>query len=260
MALILNIDSSTDVCSVALAADAELISLKESNEGLNHSLLLAQFVKEVLVENGLEGPLGLNKLDAIAVSMGPGSYTGLRIGVSLAKGLCFAASKPLLAVNTLQALTFAALREIKKQKIKTQEIGFQEIAAPQIDQIDDNARTWYCPMLDARRMEVYTAFYDHNMRTMIDTKAEVIDTDSFADILNEHKVWFFGNGSDKIRSILHSPNAHFLGGMETSAVNMLLLADEKFKRRQFEDLAYFEPFYLKDFIATTPRKNVLMKK
>lgn len=213
----------------------------------------------MLVENGLEGPLGLNKLDAIAVSMGPGSYTGLRIGVSLAKGLCFAASKPLLAVNTLQALTFAALREAKKQEIKTQEINFQGIA-PQLIDPTDNARAWYCPMLDARRMEVYTAFYDYNMRTMIDTKAKVIDADSFADILNEHKVWFFGNGSDKIHSILHSPNAHFLEGIETSAGNMIQVADEKFKQGQFEDLAYFEPFYLKDFIATTPRKNVLTKK
>lgn len=228
MALILNIDTSTSVCSVALAENGQTIALKENKEGLNHSLLLGTYIDEIIKENKLE----VSDLDAVAVSMGPGSYTGLRIGVSMTKGLCYGASKPLIAVNTLQALAQAVSLDLK-------------------------AEAMYCPMIDARRMEVYTALYDKDNNTLLETKAEIINADSFADILAHHPVYFFGNGSDKVKTVLTSPQALFLPGIETSATNMTELSEKKFKDRQFEDVAYFEPFYLKDFIATTPKKNIL---
>lgn len=226
--LILNIDTATTVCSVALAKDGQLIALKENNEGLNHSVLLGTYVDEILRENGLS----VEELDAIAVSMGPGSYTGLRIGVSLAKGLCFGAGKPLLAVPTLQALALSVTNELKEEAL-------------------------YCPMLDARRMEVYTAIFDQSNRTIVDTKAEIVTTDSFADALAGQTVYFFGNGSEKVRHLLTSPNARFISGVETSARHLIPLSERLYQAGQFADVAYFEPFYLKDFIATTPKKKVL---
>lgn len=226
MALILNIDTSTSVCSVALCKEGKVIALKENNEGLNHSVLLGTYTDSILKENNLT----VAQLDAISISMGPGSYTGLRIGVSLSKGLCFGAGKPLIAVNTLQALAQSVSTRIKED-------------------------AWYCPMIDARRMEVYTAFFDNENRIIMETKAEIIDATSFADILATHKVYFFGDGSNKIKDTLTSPNACYLDGIETSATNMAVISEQKFKAGQFEDIAYFEPFYLKDFIATTPRKK-----
>lgn len=228
MALILNIDTSTTVCSVALSKDGETIRIKESNEGLNHSVLLGSYIDEILKEEHITA----NQLDAVAVSMGPGSYTGLRIGVSMAKGLCFAAGKPLIAINTLQALA----RAVSEQR--------QEDA-------------YYCPMIDARRMEVYAAFFDRNNQTVTPTSAEIITETSFTSILSGHKVFFFGNGSDKVKDLLTSPNASFIAGIDTSATNMEKISEDKYQAGQFEDVVYFEPFYLKDFIATTPKKKVL---
>ncbi|MDE6877522.1 MAG: tRNA (adenosine(37)-N6)-threonylcarbamoyltransferase complex dimerization subunit type 1 TsaB [Odoribacter sp.] len=228
MALILNIDTSTSVCSVALAQNGQPLALKENKEGLNHSLLLGTFINDILKENGTE----VSALDAIAVSMGPGSYTGLRIGVSMAKGLCYGASKPLIAVNTLQALAQSVSSRIQEEAL-------------------------YCPMIDARRMEVYTALFDKDNRTIQETKAEIIDPASFSEILALQPVYFFGNGSDKVKTVLTSPQARFLANIETSATNMVQLAEQKYETRNFEDVAYFEPFYLKDFIATTPKKNIL---
>lgn len=228
MALILNIDTATSACSVALAKNGKVIALKESNEGLNHSVLLGIYTDEILKENHLNA----HDLDAIAISMGPGSYTGLRIGVSLAKGVCFGAGKPLIAVPTLQALAQSVSSRLQKE-------------------------AYYCPMIDARRMEVYTAFFDKDNRTIIDTKAEIIDENSFADILAEHKVYFFGNGSQKISHILTSPNACFIENIETSATHICGIAEQHYQIGQFVDVAYFEPFYLKDFIATIPKKKVI---
>lgn len=230
MALLLNIDTSTSVCSVALSKDGQVVAIKENREGLNHSLLLGTYVDELLKEHHI----GVEQLDGIAVSMGPGSYTGLRIGVSLAKGLCFGASKPLIAVNTLQAMAWAVSE-------KTQ---------------DD---AWYCPMIDARRMEVYTAFFDRENKPLTETTAEIITEDSFADILAGQKVYFFGNGSDKIKELLQSKQTIFLPDVETSAANLVKIAEERFNNSLFEDVAYFEPFYLKDFIATTPKNKVIGK-
>lgn len=230
MALILNIDTSTSVCSVALSRDGQLLALKENNEGLNHSLLLGTYIDDILKENHLT----VGTLDAVSVSMGPGSYTGLRIGVSMAKGLCYGASRPLIAVNTLQALAESVSERIGEDAL-------------------------YCPMLDARRMEVYTALFDKENRTVMDTKAEIIDENSFQEILQNHIVYFFGNGSAKVQPVLTSPHARYLEGVETSAANMIQLAEQKYEAQSFENVAYFEPFYLKDFIATTPKNNVLNK-
>lgn len=228
MGLILNIDTATSVCSVALAKDGEVIAMKENNEGLNHSVLLGTYIDEVLKENHLT----VRQLDAVAISMGPGSYTGLRIGVSMVKGLCFGAGKPMIAVPTLQALALS-ISSVKQED------------------------ALYCPMIDARRMEVYTAFFDKDNHTIVDTKAEIIDENSFAEILSRQTVYFFGNGSDKVREILSSPNARFIEKVETSASHLAKIAEQYFNQGQFVDVAYFEPFYLKDFIATTPKKKVL---
>lgn len=226
MALILNIDTSTSVCSVALARNGKVIATKENNEGLNHSVLLGSYVDEILQENSLK----VQNLDAIAISMGPGSYTGLRIGVSLAKGLCFGGGKPLIAIPTLQALALSVSSQLQEEAL-------------------------YCPMIDARRMEVYTAFFDHNNQPVTETKAEIIDENSFANLLSKHLIYFFGNGSEKIKHILTHPNAHYFEKAETSARHMASLAESHFSKHQFADVAYFEPFYLKDFIATTPKKK-----
>lgn len=228
MSLILNIDTSTSVCSVALAQNGETIALKENNEGLNHSVLLGTYIDEILKEN----KVNVHHLDAVAISMGPGSYTGLRIGVSMAKGLCFGGNKPLIAVPTLQALALSVSSEKQEEAL-------------------------YCPMIDARRMEVYTAFFDQENKTVIDTKAEIIDENSFAELLKVHQVYFFGNGSHKVKNILTAPNAHFIENVETSARHMVSIAEQLFNQQQFVDIAYFEPFYLKDFIATIPKKKVI---
>lgn len=228
MALILNIDTSTSVCSAALAKDGKVIAIQENSEGLNHSVLLGTYIDQILHENGTTA----DQLDAVAISMGPGSYTGLRIGVSLAKGLCFGAGKPLIAVPTLQALALSVSSEIGED-------------------------AWYCPMIDARRMEVYTAFFDQKNRVMIDTKAEIISEGSFARLLAEHNIYFFGNGSGKVKNTLTSPHARFLERVETSARHTAPLAEQFFNDRQFADTAYFEPLYLKDFIATAPKKKVI---
>ena len=176
--------------------------------------------------------MNVSQLDAVAISMGPGSYTGLRIGVSLAKGLCFGANLPLIAVPTLQALALSVANELHEDAL-------------------------YCPMIDARRMEVYTAFYNRNNQTIVETQAEIIHEASFADLLSKQKIFFFGNGSTKVRNILISPNAYFLEGIETSARHMSLLAEQLFSQQKFVDVAYFEPFYLKDFIATTPKQKII---
>lgn len=228
MALILNIETATSVCSVALAKEGKILGIKENTAGLNHSLLLGTFIQELLQENAVEA----QDLDAVAISMGPGSYTGLRIGVSMAKGLCFGACKPLIAINTLQALARSVSEQLKEE-------------------------AWYCPMIDARRMEVYAAFFDSENRTKVETKAEIIDENSFSDILADHKVYFFGDGSEKIKNILISPQACYLENEAASAAHLVEIAEQKFAAQQFESVAYFEPFYLKDFIATTPKHKIL---
>ncbi|WP_270516682.1 tRNA (adenosine(37)-N6)-threonylcarbamoyltransferase complex dimerization subunit type 1 TsaB [Sanguibacteroides sp. AM78-02pH3A] len=228
MALILNIDTSTEICSVAIVRDGKLLALKENDEGLNHSVLLGVYVDELLKENGIRA----KELDAVAVSMGPGSYTGLRIGVSLAKGICFGTGKPLIAISTLKALAISVARNVDEEAL-------------------------FCPMIDARRMEVYSAIFNRNGEMIRDVRAEIIDPSSFSDWLVDHKIYFFGNGSGKVKEVIVHPHARFVDRVVTSAVNMITLAEQKWEEKTFEDLAYFEPFYLKDFIATVPKKKVL---
>ena len=228
MALILNIDTSSEICSVAIARDGKLLALKENDEGLNHSVLLGVYVDELLKENGIRA----KELDAVAVSMGPGSYTGLRIGVSLAKGICFGTGKPLIAISTLKALAISVARNVDEEAL-------------------------FCPMIDARRMEVYSAIFNRNGEMIRDVRAEIIDPSSFSDWLVDHKIYFFGNGSGKVKEVIVHPHARFVDRVVTSAVNMITLAEQKWEEKTFEDLAYFEPFYLKDFIATVPKKKVL---
>lgn len=228
MALILNIETATDVCSVSLARDGELLNLRETKEAKSHASVLTVFIEEML----REASCSVNQLDAVAVSMGPGSYTGLRIGVSVAKGISYGASIPLIAVSTLQSLAQHALSRIS------------------------NPRTDFrlVPMIDARRMEVYTAIFDPRLNQLQETSALILADDSFQRELQHREWYFFGSGSEKSKSILNHPNARFIDNLDASAIGLIALAEEKYKKNNFENTAYFEPFYLKDFIATIPKK------
>lgn len=229
MALILNIESSTTMCSVALGRDGECVDLLELNDGYSHAEKLAPFVHELLGKHELKA----TDLDAIAVSKGPGSYTGLRIGVSLAKGLCYSLSKPLIAVPTLETMCLhpAVRKEVNHYK-----------------------DLLLCPMLDARRMEVYTAVYDIGLLRLEEVNAKILDTDSFSEFLEKEGVLFFGPGSDKFRDVVQSDSAYFADDVWPSAREMCGLSEGRFEAEAFEDVAYFEPFYLKEFMATTPKK------
>lgn len=231
MPTIINIETSTEVCSVSLCKDNKVVALKENKEGLNHAKMLTLFVDELLKENNLD----IKNIDAIGVSKGPGSYTGLRIGVSTAKGLCYGAQIPLIGISTLQAMSVDAINKSENTA----------------------ADTWFCPMIDARRMEVFCAFYDRNNDIQKDIAAEIIDEKSFKEILDSRKVVFFGNGAAKCKESITHENAIFIDNIQASATNMASLSNESFTNKQFEDVAYFEPFYLKDFVATTPKKKIL---
>ena len=230
MTKILHIETSHEFCSVALSHNDELIGLRETNEKNAHSRVVTIFAEEVLKDNNLKPA----DLDAIAVSEGPGSYTGLRIGVSAAKGFCYALNKPLISVGTLQAMANGIIEIFKSERV---------IEANMI----------FCPMIDARRMEVYAAIFDRKGNEIRETKAEIIDKNSYQELLEKHQIIFSGNGSEKCTALLSSnQNAIFLSGFTPSAKFMIPTAFEKFKKKQFEDVAYFEPFYLKSFVAGLP--------
>jgi tRNA threonylcarbamoyladenosine biosynthesis protein TsaB len=233
LALILSIETATTVCSVALARDGKLLSLKETSDKNSHSSVLTLFIDEVIQQTGLDKSL----LDAVAVSEGPGSYTGLRIGVATAKGICYALDKVLIAVPTLQAMAVGMYGT-----------GYWAPGTGQSNQI------LFCPMLDARRMEVYSALFDHTGKQIRETRAEIINENSFAEFLNKQQVVFAGDGAGKCKAILEMhPNAVFMDVFQPSAKYMMILAEQKYARKEFEDIAYFEPFYLKDFVAGKPR-------
>jgi tRNA threonylcarbamoyladenosine biosynthesis protein TsaB len=216
---ILNIETSTKACSVALHKNGELIVSREDvTTNFSHSEKLLKFISKLFSD----AKLSLSDLDAIAVSMGPGSYTGLRIGVSTAKGLCYGLDIPLISISTLKAMSFGMALEIKADL--------------------------YCPMIDARRMEVYSAFFDINNTEVRKIQADIIDENSYKKEL-EKKVVFFGDGSEKLIEKIKDKNAIFVSDIHPSAKNMGLLSYQKFTKSLFEDLAYFEPFYLKDFVA-----------
>ncbi len=237
MALILCLETATENCSVALFRDELLLGIRESSARNVHSSVLTLFIEEITREAGV----ALSALDAVAISMGPGSYTGLRIGVATAKGLCYALDKPMIAVSTLQAMSVGINNEIKKRNLVAADLPAQA------------SRLLVCPMIDARRMEVYCALYDNQFREVEAVRAEIIDPDSFGAILGRGRVVFGGEGAQKCRPALEGhPNALFLDHFIASAQFMIPLAMAKLNHLEFENLAYFEPFYLKDFIAGKP--------
>ncbi|SDW35927.1 tRNA threonylcarbamoyladenosine biosynthesis protein TsaB [Lutibacter oricola] len=222
MAFILNIETATKNCSVSVAENGKTIALKEYNDGgYSHAEKLHKFIKEVCEQSNIE----LSQLAAVAVSKGPGSYTGLRIGVSAAKGLCFALNLPLISIHTLEALANTIETENKV----------------------------VIPLLDARRMEVYCAIFK-NGKTVEKVSAKIIDENSFSEYLVESKVYFVGDGAEKCKSILKSENAIFIDDKFPSANEMSELSFYKYKKNDIEDVAYFEPFYLKDFVTTVSKK------
>lgn len=237
MATILNIETSTEVCSVNVSENGKLLFEKESLEGLNHSELLTVFIEELFKENNLE----MKSIDAVAVAKGPGSYTGLRIGVSVAKGLCYALDKPLISISTLDAMGIYASQNPEEFNIK----------------VKNDETLLFCPMIDARRMEVYTSLYNLKGELLEPVSAKIIDKNSFSEQLEQSKIAFFGNGADKCKKALNNSNALFSGPLKASARFMINLAEEKYNKQEFENVAYFEPFYLKNFIATVPKNKII---
>lgn len=227
MPCILHIETSTDVCSVAVSQDGQCIFSKEDRKGPSHAVVLGLFVQEALSFADSHAI----SVDAVAVSCGPGSYTGLRIGVSTAKGVCYGRDLPLIAVPTLRLLCVPVLLQ---------------------QELPDDALL--CPMLDARRMEVYAAVYDRALNPLRDTAADIVDEHSYEEFLDRHPVYFFGNGAAKCKSRLTHPNARFIDDVVPLAQWMFPLADRDLNNRNFQDVAYFEPFYLKEFVASKPKK------
>lgn len=241
--LLLSLDTSTTVCSVALHNNTGLLGCYELFTERTSSAMLTTLIKNVVQHAGF----ALNDLDAVAVAKGPGSYTGLRIGVSTAKGLCFALDKPLLSVNTLQAMA-EQVRHL-----------YYSDGTPFTVATDCPNPTLFCPMIDARRMEVYCALYDQTGAVLKPTAAEIIDENSFGEWLTTYQLVFFGDGAAKCRASLgQHQNALFLDELiRPSARTIGTLAADRFRAGQFDDLATFEPFYLKEFMTTKPRKAVV---
>lgn len=234
MSLILAIETGTDICSVGIAKDGELLSLRESDEGRDHARKVGVFVDELLRETGIVP----DDLDAVAVGKGPGSYTGLRIGVSFAKGLCYGLQKPLVAVGSLDALAEVAREDY--------EAG--------ILSVDDWDGAYLCPMVDARRMEVYAQVFDSEGRPQGEVSAEVVDEGSFAAFRGQGRPFvIFGSGARKCADVL--PDAVYVE-VTPSARGLARLAQQALDEGRTEDIAYFEPFYLKDFVVTTSRKKL----
>ena len=231
MANILNIETSTDVCSVALTSEGQVVDHRENYEGQTHATLLSQYVKEMLDYARTREM----KLDAIAVSIGPGSYTGLRIGLSEAKGLAFGLQVPLIGVNTLQLLTVSTM----------------------FNHFIEEDKVAYVPMIDARRMEVYTAAYTAALEPLLEPQAMILDEHSFEDLTGQgYTLVMMGNGSDKARQVLTRDNVRFIGGIKPVAVDMLALAERAYRGQDFIDVAYSTPLYLKEFQATKPKNPI----
>jgi tRNA threonylcarbamoyladenosine biosynthesis protein TsaB len=229
MAIILSIETSTPTSSIAIHDSDSLVSSQSVHRSKSHSEYLVPSIKYLCETSGID----IKEIGAVAISKGPGSYTGLRIGTSSAKGLCYGLDAKLIAVNTLEAMAHGMQKYI-------------------------NEEFMLCPMLDARRMEVYCMVMDSKMSLIQATQAKIIDEESFADLLQKNKIAFFGNGANKCKAFIKSENAIFIDDIHPSAIQVGELAWEKYLNNQFEDLAYFEPYYLKDFIAKKPsRKNLV---
>ena len=230
MSCILNIETSTDVCSVAISDSGQVIFNKEDHSGPNHAVKLGVYVDEALDfldSHGLP-------LEAVAVSCGPGSYTGLRIGVSMAKGICYGRGVKLIAVPTLELMAVPVL----------------------LGEHPEEEDALIVPMLDARRMEVYAEVLDRALKVVRPIQADIVDADTYREYLDQHHVYFFGNGAAKCMETINHPNAHLVEGIEPLAKNMAPLAEKRFVEGKFEDVAYFVPFYLKDFVAKMPKKLI----
>ncbi len=263
MAVILNIETSTAVCSVAVSENGKCLFSRTSDIANSHSKMLSLFVQEALAflneelrMKNEELPDGRKPdssffiphsslIDAVAVSAGPGSYTGLRIGVSMAKGLCFGLNIPLIAVDTL-----AVLNEELRMKNEELPDGRKHSSFFILHS------SFLCPMIDARRMEVYDAVFDTQGNKIRETSADIIDENSFAELLEKNVIYFFGDGAEKCKTVITHPNARFVDNIVPSAENMISLAEKHFNEKNFEDVAYFEPFYLKEFVATTPKPRM----
>ena len=228
MSCILNIETSTNVCSVAVSQDGSCIFNKEDHEGPNHAVILGVFVQEALSFIDSHAI----PLDAVAVSCGPGSYTGLRIGLSMAKGICYGRDVKLIAIPTLELMCVPLLLG---EKIN-----------------EENALL--CPMIDARRMEVYSQFFDRALKEVRSINADIVENNTYDDILAQQPVYFFGNGAEKCHEVLTHHNAPIIKGIVPLAKNMYPLAEKRMANEQFEDVAYFVPFYLKDFVAKEAKK------
>lgn len=231
---IILIETSTELCSAAMASGGKIISYRESDRPRTHASLTAVFISEMLNETGMS----IQDCSAVCVSMGPGSYTGLRVGVSTAKGLCFGGGLPLLAVGTLDTLVWQGI---------TGEYFRNSQGDPDFRYI--------IPMIDARRMEVYTAVFSPDGKQVTDTEAKIVDGSSFAEQLAEGPVLFIGDAADKCRTVITHPNAHFIQCCP-KASSMLVPAMAEYKEKRFRDVAYFEPFYLKNFVATASRRKL----
>lgn len=227
MANILQIETATPVCSVAISVNGATVAVVEESAQNIHASKLTLFIDEAMKQAGIS----YQQLDAVAVSKGPGSYTGLRIGVSTAKGLCFALDKPLIAIGTLRMMANGFLT------------------------VHPNYGGLICPMIDARRMEVFTSVYNNKLQEIEIVNAKIVDEKSFILELDEHYVTFIGDGAEKCKQVLSHQNAHFNTANFNSAAHMSNLAYKAFTAGHYEDVAYFEPFYLKDFVFTTPKNK-----
>ncbi|MCA1756040.1 MAG: tRNA (adenosine(37)-N6)-threonylcarbamoyltransferase complex dimerization subunit type 1 TsaB [Bacteroidales bacterium] len=227
--MILCIETATTVCSAAICSQEGEIILRESFEDKSHASRLTIFIEELFEEKGI----GAADLDGVAVSMGPGSYTGLRIGVSVAKGIAYGAAIPLIAINTLESMFHGVSARAKALKADL-----------------------VCPMIDARRMEVYMAIYSNDGRLHTDTVARIVEPGIFSELLESNRILFFGNGADKCMDAISHPNALFIPGYSLTASSMIIPSFRALESKEFADTAYCEPFYLKDFVATIPRKNL----
>lgn len=228
--MILCLETATPSCSVALVHNGEVLACEEDPKGQNHSEKITLFIDSVMKKAGIS----YDQLDAVAVSMGPGSYTGLRIGVSTAKGICYAVSKPLIAVETLEAMAYGGKVVISSER-------------------SERRNLLLIPAIDARRMEVYAAIFDENVNKIKDTEAVIIDGNSFADLKKDHHLYLFGDGADKCAAIFaNDDKITVIKDFYCSAKYMNTIAQQKFNNSEFVDVAYFEPFYLKDFVPGTP--------
>jgi tRNA threonylcarbamoyladenosine biosynthesis protein TsaB len=225
MSLILNIETATPVLSLALAKDGKVLESRMNDTQNSHAENITVFIEEMMKAAGKS----FDDLDAVAVSKGPGSYTGLRIGVSTAKGICYAKEIPLIAISTLQSMAYGLAKE------------------------DVGAEALFCPMIDARRMEVYDAVYDKDNKMLRDVEATIVDEKTYQALLEKKKVVFGGNGAGKCKEVITSENAIFVDGFHPSAGDMAPLSEQAFQEEKFEDVAYFEPFYLKAYVAGKPK-------